>query len=71
MQESQLIGERAALRCLLYQHPEWANEDFALAIGRSVGWVKKWKQRLRQAPASDLQILHSHSRARHTPPFPG
>jgi transposase InsO family protein len=70
MQESQLIGERAALRCLLHQHPEWTNEDFALALGRSVGWVKKWKQRLRQARADDLQVLHSHSRARHTPPPP-
>src|SRR5262245_49391067 len=70
MDEAQLISERAALRCLLRQHPEWTNAEFAQTLGLSVGWVKTWKKRLSQAPANDLQVLHSRSRARHTPPPP-
>jgi hypothetical protein len=34
-----------------------------------VGWVKKWKKRLIEAAPDDLSVLHSRSRARHTP-FP-
>jgi transposase InsO family protein len=64
------LASRAALRCLLRQHPEWTNAEFAQTLGRSVGWVKTWKKRLSQARANDLQVLHSRSRARHTPPPP-
>jgi hypothetical protein len=35
----------------------------------SRSWVNKWLQRLRQADPADIMALHSHSRARHTPPF--
>jgi hypothetical protein len=34
-----------------------------------VGWVKKWKKRLKQASPDDLSVLHARSRARLTP-FP-
>ncbi len=34
----------------------------------SRSWVDKWLQRLRQAVPRDVMVLHSRSRARHTPP---
>jgi transposase InsO family protein len=68
--ETQWIADRAALRCLSRQHPDWTYEELAACIGRSVSWIKKWLRRLRQAPPDDLAVLHSHSRARHTPPPP-
>src|SRR5260370_31564133 len=34
----------------------------------SVGWVKKWKQRLRAAGPQDEGVVHSRSRARTHPP---
>src|SRR5437763_1116512 len=49
-------------------HPEWEQKQYATAVGMSVGWVKKWKQRLAQAEPADEQVLHSRSRARkHAP----
>jgi len=49
-------------------HPEWTQQQYATAVGMSVGWVKKWKQRLAQAEPDDEQVLHSRSRARKHPP---
>ncbi len=66
--EAQWIAERAALRCLARHHPDWTHEELARCVGRSRSWVKKWLGRLDQAPPDDLSVLHSHSRARHTPP---
>jgi hypothetical protein len=65
--ETQWICNRTSLRRLMRQHPHWTNPQFAQAVGRSVSWVKKWKVRLRQAPADDLQVLLSRSRAHHAP----
>src|SRR5438874_2227440 len=59
---------RANLRRLMGLHPEWTQQQYATAVGMSVGWVKKWKQRLAQAEAADEQVLHSRSRARKHPP---
>jgi hypothetical protein len=56
------------LRTLLRTQPTWTQRDYAEAIGRSVAWVKKWTKRLRAAPADDVTVLHSHSRARKHPP---
>jgi len=67
--EARWICDRAALRCLLYQHPDWSTTQLAQAIGRSLSFVKKWRQRLRGAAADDVKVLRSRSRARHTP-FP-
>src|SRR5438105_11596429 len=59
---------RATLRRLMQLHPEWTKQQYAAAVGMSVGWVKKWKQRLVQADPVDEQVLHSRSRARKHPP---
>jgi len=65
--EAQWICDRRSLRTLMRHHPHWTNPQYAQAIGRSVSWVKKWKIRLSQAPANDLQVLFSRSRAHHAP----
>ncbi len=51
--EAQWIADRAALRCLSRQHPQWTHTQLATCLGRSVSWVKKWLRRLREAPADD------------------
>jgi hypothetical protein len=66
--EAQWIADRAALRCLLRQHPDWTQEELAVCPGRSPSFVKKWLKRLREAPPDDLAVLHSRSCARKTPP---
>jgi hypothetical protein len=33
--EAQWIADRAALRCLARQHPDWTHEELAVCIGRS------------------------------------
>jgi hypothetical protein len=66
--EADLIAKRAMLRWLAQQHPEWTHQDLADALGMSGSWVSKWFQRLHQADPDDVMILHSRSRARHTPP---
>lgn len=61
------IADRARLRQLLYEHPEWKLADFAQVIKRSVSWVRKWLISLHHAPCDDQAILCSASRARKTP----
>jgi Integrase core domain len=68
--EAQWLADRTTLRTLLQTHPHWTIRDFAEAIGRSRGWVKKWRRRLRDALPDDDAILRSRSRARHHPPPP-
>jgi transposase InsO family protein len=65
--EAQLVMERATLRWLAKQHPDWTQQDLATYLGRSLDWVKKWLKRFRQADPNDVTVLHSRSRARHTP----
>jgi hypothetical protein len=61
--EERLYADWAALRCLMRTHPDWTQQEWAAHIGRSVGWVKKWAQRLRAAPLDDSSVLWSRSRA--------
>jgi len=68
--EEQFYADRTYLRQLLARHPEWAIQQYMDAIGRSRSWVKKWRQRLRQAPDDDTSVLHGLSRARHRRPEP-
>ncbi len=58
--EVEWIADRATLRSLAHEHPEWTQRDLADAVGRSLSWVKKWLKRLREAPPDDLQVLLSH-----------
>jgi transposase InsO family protein len=65
--EEQWQVDRAMLRRLLQTEPTWTERQYAAAIGRSIGWVSKWKRRLRQAAPTDTAVLVSRSRARKTP----
>jgi hypothetical protein len=68
--EAQWLADRTTLRTLLRTHPQWTVRDLAEAIGRSRGWVKKWRRRLRGALPEDDSVLRSRSRARKHPPPP-
>ncbi len=67
--EAEWMAKRATLRWLLHTHPEWTQNEYAAFLHCSVGWVKKWKKRLKEAPPDDLSVLHARTRARRTP-FP-
>lgn len=66
--EEQWYADRTRLRQLVRDEPYWTNRQLAVATGRSLSWVKKWKRRLAAAPPDDEAVLHSRSRARHAPP---
>ena len=66
--EALWFAQRAALRCLSRQHPDWSQEELAAEIGRSRSWVAKWLTRFKDTAPDDLAVLSSRSRARHTPP---
>jgi hypothetical protein len=68
LSEADLIAKRATLRWLSERHPTWTHQDLAAVLGMSRAWVSKWIHRLRQADPKDIMVLHSRSRARHTPP---
>ena len=55
------------LQQLLQEHPEWSRQELAQRLGRSLGWVKKWKKRLREAPAGDTSVLLGKPFGRQTP----
>src|SRR5260221_820264 len=59
---------RANLRRLMGLYPQWTHQQYAQAVGMSLGWVKKWKKRLQEADPEDTQVLPSRSRARKHPP---
>ncbi len=66
--EAQWQADRSMLRTLLRTQPGWTHQHYADAVGRSLGWVRKWTKRLRAAPTDDLNVLRSRSRARKHPP---
>jgi transposase InsO family protein len=66
--EEEWYADRSRLRALLRERPDWPASVLAGELGRSVGWVKKWKRRLREAPPDDEAVLRGHSRARRHPP---
>ena len=67
MQQEHWIADRAMLQRLLQLHPEWTQQELADWIGRSVGWVKKWVKRLREAPPGDTRVLFGKPLGRKTP----
>jgi len=67
MQQEHWLADRAMLQRLLQEHPEWSRQELAQRLGRSLGWVKKWKKRLREAPAGDTRVLLGKPFGRKTP----
>jgi hypothetical protein len=68
--EEQWYADRCLLRDLLRSYPDWTPLQLAQRVGRSTGWVKKWRRRLRDAAAGDDGVLRGRSRARKHPPAP-
>jgi hypothetical protein len=68
--EEQWYADRCLLREALRAHPGWTSQQLAQHTGRSRGWVKKWRRRLRDTPAGDDDVLRGRSRARTHPPAP-
>ena len=65
--EEQWQVDRARLRRLRQQQPDWTQAQLAQELGYSESWVKKWGKRLDEA-APDDGVLRSLSRRRKTPP---
>ena len=61
--ESQWIADRARLRLLRQQHPDWSKPRLAAELSYSLSWVKKWVRRLTAAEPDDDSVLFSRSRA--------
>ena len=51
--ESQWIVDRARLRRLHQQHPQWKQKRLAQQLGYSSTWVKKWLKRFAEAALDD------------------
>jgi hypothetical protein len=66
--EEQWYADRCRLRDLLRAHPDWSTRCLAAHLGRSRGWVKKWRRRLRDADPADDVVLRARPCARHHPP---
>jgi transposase InsO family protein len=67
MQQEHWLADRAMLQRLLQEHPEWSRQELAQRLGRSLGWVKKWKKRLRETPTGDTSVLLGKPFGRKTP----
>jgi hypothetical protein len=67
MQQEHWLADRAILQRLLQEHPEWSRQELAQRVGRSLGWIKKWKKRLCEAPAGDTTVLLGKPFGRKTP----
>ena len=61
--ESQWIVDRARLRRLHQQHPQWKQKRLAQQLGYSSTWVKKWLKRFAEAALDDDSVLFSRSRS--------
>jgi hypothetical protein len=67
--EEQWQVDRARLRTLRQQHPNWSYPELAQYLSRSISWVKKWSKRLKMAAPEDQTVLKSQScRPKHLPP---
>lgn len=67
--EEEWMRDRALLRDLLRQQPQASPQELACLTGRSVRWVKKWRQRLIAGDQEDPSVLCSRSRAHQAPSF--
>ena len=63
--EEHYYADRVRLRQLLQRQEQMTTVELMAETGRSRSWVKKWRQRLREAPVHDEAVLHSQSRVPH------
>ena len=59
--EALWFAQRAALRCLSRQHPDWSQEELAAEIGRSRSWVAKWLARFSAPKEAHISLLYGYS----------
>lgn len=59
------VCQRAHLRHLLKEHPDWSQQQVADAVGCSKSMVGKWKRRFAEADPGNASLLFSRSRAPH------
>ena len=65
--EEEWMRDRALLRDLLEQTPQASPQELAQATGRSVSWVKKWRQRLTRSVTPMTPICCAPARGRIMP----
>lgn len=61
--EGQWIVDRARLRQLRQQHPDWTQARLGEELGYSLSWVRKWLKRFARADPEDDSVLFSRPRA--------
>jgi hypothetical protein len=57
MQNERWVADRALLPRLIQDHREWTQKELAAWMGRSLGWVKKWIKRFREASSGQRPCL--------------
>jgi transposase InsO family protein len=62
--------DRTNLRLLKLEHPDWTHSQLAIALSRSLSWIKKWLKRLSLAAPTEPSVLFSQKRGPKTPPPP-
>jgi len=60
--EALWLQQRAMIRHLLRQHPDWTLQQIADAVGCSTSMVKKWRDHFAHAASNDLSVLFSRPR---------
>ena len=66
--EVQWVADRAQLRRLHLQHPDWSIAQLMDQTHHCRNWVKKWLTRFNQAPPDDELILAGRPTLPKTPP---
>src|SRR5687767_1985216 len=61
--ESERIFERMQLHRIIDLHPDWTNQHLADELGKSEGWVRKWRDRLLNPSQQNFKMYLSQSRA--------
>ena len=68
--EEQWIVDREHLCRVVEEHPDWGHRQLAEETGRSVAWVKKWRQRLSRCEAEQKGIVILGASRKHITPYP-
>lgn len=68
--QAQLVADRANLRHLLCEHPDWSRPKLAQQTERSLSWVKTWQKRFKQVPDNDETVLWGKPPIPHKLPKP-
>jgi DNA-binding transcriptional regulator YiaG len=68
LMEVDWLCQRAHLRHLLKEHPDWSQQQLADAVGCSKSMVSQWKRRFAESDPASVSVLFSRSRAPHHHP---